>query len=104
MLVKVSATLQDHLHTDLSSTFVFQINPFKPRVLYTSSVRLHKMEVGYTQFQYVMYVLSVVSVTTAHAQYIKNKNGHFSADAELEDLGGTSQRVPKKKGSQVVKF
>jgi len=51
-----------------------------------------------------MYVLSVVSVTTTHAQYIKNKKGHFSADAELEDLGGTSQRVPKKKGPQVVKF
>lgn len=53
---------------------------------------------------WVIYVLSVVSVTTAHAQYIKNKKGHFSADAELEDLGGASHRVPKKKGPQVVKF
>ncbi|KAL9988105.1 hypothetical protein ACROYT_G002510 [Oculina patagonica] len=43
-------------------------------------------------------------VTTTHAQYIKNKKGHYSADAELEDLGGTSHKVPKKKGPQVVKF
>ena len=49
-------------------------------------------------------MLSVVSVTTTHAQYIKNKKGHFSADAELEDLGGTFHRTPKKKGPQVVKF
>ena len=49
-------------------------------------------------------VFSVVSVTTAHVQCIKNKKGHFSADAELEDLGETSYRAPKKKGPQIVKF
>lgn len=45
-----------------------------------------------------------VSVTTAHVQCIKDKKGHFSADAELEDLGETPYRAPKKKGPQIVKF
>lgn len=49
-------------------------------------------------------IVSFVSVTTTHAQYIKNKKGHYSADAELEDLGGTSHKAPKKKGPLVVKF
>lgn len=44
------------------------------------------------------------SVTTTHAGYRNNKKGHYSADAELEDPGGTSIRVPKKKGTEVVKF
>ena len=52
----------------------------------------------------MIFMLSVVSVTTAHVQYIKNKMGHLSADAELEDLRGTSRRAPKKKGPQIVKF
>lgn len=50
------------------------------------------------------YLFFLVSVTTTHAQYIKNKDRYYSADAELEDLGGTSCRVPKKKGPLVVKF
>lgn len=50
------------------------------------------------------FVFSVVSVTTAHVQCIKDKKGHFSADAELEDLGETPYRAPKKKGPQIVKF
>nr|XP_058959152.1 uncharacterized protein LOC131786155 [Pocillopora verrucosa] len=44
------------------------------------------------------------TVTTTHAGYINSKKGHYSADAELEDPGGTSIRVPKKKGTEVVKF
>ena len=49
-------------------------------------------------------MFSIVSVTTTHAQYIKNKKGHFSADAELEDLERTSHGALKKKGPHVVKF
>lgn len=35
---------------------------------------------------------------------MKSKKGHHSADAELEDEGGTSYKAPKKKGPHVVKF
>ena len=35
---------------------------------------------------------------------MKYKKGHYSADAELEDDGGTVNRAQKKKGPSVVKF
>ena len=89
LCVQLSATILDTLFTT---------------VMYPSSERLHKVEVSYPHSQCVIYLLSAVSVTTTHAQYIKNKQGYLSADAELEDLGGTSRRAPKKKGPQVVKF
>jgi len=44
------------------------------------------------------------SSTTLLIQNMRNKKGHFSADAELEDDEGTSHKAPKKKGPNVVKF
>ena len=46
----------------------------------------------------------VGSSTTLLIQNMRNKKGHFSADAELEDDEGTSHKAPKKKGPNVVKF
>jgi len=56
------------------------------------------------EFKMIFSHFVVGSSTTLLIQNMRNKKGHFSADAELEDDEGTSHKAPKKKGPNVVKF
>lgn len=44
------------------------------------------------------------SSTTIHVQHTKGKNGHFSADAELEDEGEICNKAATRKGPRMVNF
>lgn len=95
----VKTCMFSQMHPNLTHTFTRQCKVPIFRNASQSGGQLSTILVSDLKF-----VFSVVSVTTAHVQCIKDKKGHFSADAELEDLGETPYKAPKKKGPQIVKF